>query len=599
MAPSRAGAVIAVVAIVSTVLSVVAPVSSAAPPSGPVSWISTGDSYSSGEGVQGAEGPCSQSQLAFGPLAAERLLAQHWKISPEVFTACTGHLVEDEFHARPDSGGKASLWDWGKEQGGPDQANIITLSFGGNDIGFADYLTSCLGEWATPATSFASVVGGGSRAQSATTCGTPEAELNSRIDALLDPPSSCADRRHQSDGSVAHFDCRLLLEGDRTGSIIDFYTGLVHDHLTPDGTLVVVGYPSLFAPVSEWGWYEQAACAGITRSDAERLIRVSQHLDDKLREAVERANQQLGSNRVRYVSREQLFRDGSHELCGTGDDWINGLTITGHEGSDVYVDGSFHPNANGHDATADAVLGAIAGPRCDQSLMYDADARKMGFTRDDPRYADIRSTGDVPRTSTPSCSGEWAVGVTIRPDADPSTQLFQWVGSTWKEVSDFPPPYSVCDLLAAGVPDDAAKKLAPSSDTAAAQCTSPTVQPQGGDGQAGTEPVLGLAAALPGSQGFGVARPTGIFGGGDPSGIVSGITWTSWGGAKAEGDGTALNLDDSPGKSVLEATTEEPAHVVAWDLGTCGGKLAYRKVSWYFHGKPWSPNDYSWDICNP
>lgn len=111
-------------------------------------------------------------------------------------------------------------------------------------------------------------------------------------------------------------------------------------------------------------------------------------------------------------------------------------------------------------------------------------------------------------------------------------------------------------------------------------------------------PLLGVPGALGQyAEGFGTVRPKSIFYGGDPTGSVSNITWTSWGGPTAEGDGRAVNEAHSP-DGTLAGAPEERAHVVAWDLGTCKGKQVYRKVSWYFAGQTWQASDYSYDLCN-
>lgn len=434
----------------------------ALPPDAPVSWIATGDSYSSGEGVNANFGPCAQSTLAYGPLAAVRLKAQKWNIDPLAFTACTGHYVEDEFNQREGSD-KKSLWEWGTtEQGAPDKANIITLSFGGNDIGFADFLGACLGIGSRRPSSFSQTIGQPVDQGGDTYCLMPKADLEKRMDNLLDPPSSCTDRRKVGE-NTGHFDCQLLLENGSHGSIIDFYVDLVNKHLTSDGTLVVVGYPSMFAPVNEWGWYEQVACAGITRGVAQKLFEASEHFDVKLREAVQRANQRLGSKRVRYVSRRQLFRDGSHELCGTGDDWMNGVAITGHPEDNVHYTSSFHPNDKGHSATADAVVGALAAPLCDPTLLYDAAADAGKFRPDDPGYGPgPANAGEPPGVSDVKCAGGWAIGSTSRPVTghEDSMQLFRWVGWRWKQVADLPMPFGACNLTKAGVPDNLIPRLA-------------------------------------------------------------------------------------------------------------------------------------------
>lgn len=112
------------------------------------------------------------------------------------------------------------------------------------------------------------------------------------------------------------------------------------------------------------------------------------------------------------------------------------------------------------------------------------------------------------------------------------------------------------------------------------------------------EPVLGWEGWAHGAEGFGVARPAKVFNGGDPLGYIDAITWTSWGGATAQGDGQSFNADDSSDGSVAGAP-KEPAHIVAWDLGDCHGRLGYRKVAWYFKGAQWKASDDSYDLCKP
>jgi hypothetical protein len=111
-----------------------------------------------------------------------------------------------------------------------------------------------------------------------------------------------------------------------------------------------------------------------------------------------------------------------------------------------------------------------------------------------------------------------------------------------------------------------------------------------------TAPVLGQPAGVFASgAGFGQVRPTRIFNGGDPSGLVTGIVWTSWGGSRATGTGTSVYV--GPGQSVATGT-EQTATVVAFRLGTCDGKLMYRALEWYFpqHGQSFSATHYE-NIC--
>ena len=94
-------------------------------------------------------------------------------------------------------------------------------------------------------------------------------------------------------------------------------------------------------------------------------------------------------------------------------------------------------------------------------------------------------------------------------------------------------------------------------------------------------PVLGRPWASS-QQGYGQVRPTEISNGGDPTGIVTDIRWQSWGGPKATGTGTgSYDPPNQPVSNSIQAT----ATVVAFDLGTCHGKLMYRAVEWYFAGE--------------
>jgi hypothetical protein len=187
-------------------------------------------------------------------------------------------------------------------------------------------------------------------------CDVSEADLTARANALLDPPRrDCNGSRRLGE---AGFDCDLDI-GDRRGSIIDFYYDLVTQRLTPSGQLYVVGYPRLFAPVDQWPGWVQVSCQGVSRGNAEMLGRVADHLNAKLREAVDRANQALGSERVHYLDRLALYQDGRHELCGTADDWINGLAATRGQGISMRIATSFHPNAAGHAGVATALADLV------------------------------------------------------------------------------------------------------------------------------------------------------------------------------------------------------------------------------------------------
>jgi hypothetical protein len=108
-------------------------------------------------------------------------------------------------------------------------------------------------------------------------------------------------------------------------------------------------------------------------------------------------------------------------------------------------------------------------------------------------------------------------------------------------------------------------------------------------------PTLGSLTSLINGQGFGKVEPNKVFLGGDPTGILNAITWQTWGGQEATGTGTGFWV--RPGGFVVGAIPE-PASIVAYDLGTCGGEYMYRSVEWFFpqQGQTFDPS-LAWDLC--
>ena len=92
----------------------------------------------------------------------------------------------------------------------------------------------------------------------------------------------------------------------------------------------------------------------------------------------------------------------------------------------------------------------------------------------------------------------------------------------------------------------------------------------------------------PADVGFGQVRPSEISLGGDPTGILTGISWQSWGGSQATGTGTSTYV--APGQTVAQGTLAT-ATVVAFGLGNCRGAAAYQQVTWYFPQHGQTPSD--------
>lgn len=133
--------------------------------------------------------------------------------------------------------------------------------------------------------------------------------------------------------------------------------------------------------------------------------------------------------------------------------------------------------------------------------------------------------------------------------------------------------------------------------TALALCTA--APPQHAAAATGERPVptLGLRTGLFGISGvgFGQVRPKGVYNGGDPTGLVTSITWHGWGQPQSVGTGRTVYV--APNQSVAQGAIE-PVRIVAFDLGMCNGHYMYAAVEWYFpqHKQVFDAGQFE-DVC--
>jgi hypothetical protein len=106
-------------------------------------------------------------------------------------------------------------------------------------------------------------------------------------------------------------------------------------------------------------------------------------------------------------------------------------------------------------------------------------------------------------------------------------------------------------------------------------------------------PVLGSHQAFSNGQGGGTVKPRVVFLGGDPTGRVTGISWTDWGAARAVGDGRGW----CPGQSVAAGHYCSAALYVS-RLGTCHGHWAYRSLAFYFKDRGKWVFGSKWNACS-
>ena len=573
----------------------------APPPGGSISWLAMGDSYSSGEGDINTD-PKDRCQRADGvaprakawPVAArDQVAASGLQVNRFDFVACTGNITND--------------WRSQFAEVGSRRADLVTYTFGGNNLGFADVLYGCIGaNVAAAAGAYVSgaltFVGWDAPWQG---CSVPENELTARIDKWAGKPSNSTH--------------------DTGLSLPDLLSGVATDAVTPGGKIVVVGYPQLFEESGRWPTWSNR-CERVRRSDANMLRGVIANTNQTIRTAVEQASGKHNGVEIAFVDAAPVFegQDGRHGLC-SDQPWINGLAVL----ADGRKERAFHPTPQGHAALGTAVAGRVAQldlstlRPCEPDLLYQAAAQKEGFSADDPSYR-TAANPEGPVATGARCVGDWAVAGISRPNVGTTDgfTLFRWADGRWNDLTGpLDPPNDTCQLIDKGVPADIATVLQapetpgidintfcanrPPEDTRP-PATTTTTKPRSGTGGAiggapggapppGPTPVLGRNTG-PYQEGFGTPRPSRVYFGGVSSGSVDSITWDDWGGETARGNGTGFYV--APG-AIQADNQESPAKIVAFDLGDCGGTLAYRKITWYFpaFGETFDPANAN-DICD-
>lgn len=120
---------------------------------GPGQYVALGDSYSAGEGL--AEGyydgtndktnQCHRSSLAYGPQVAQDLTGRGWiKDGQWLFPACSGDLAINLFIG---SGGDNTAEQVPQLDYLDEHTKFVTLTVGGNDVGFPAALDKCMEEF--------------------------------------------------------------------------------------------------------------------------------------------------------------------------------------------------------------------------------------------------------------------------------------------------------------------------------------------------------------------------------------------------------------------------------------------------------------------
>lgn len=312
-------------------------------------WLAMGDSYSSGEGIPGTvpqgndgvnggrNGQGRDCRRANGQntdatawaVGAYRAVRAEAGLAQLHFVACTGAITDEAVvqAAEARRATRQERWD------------LVTFSFGGNNIGFADVLKACLD------------VNGWGAFDLTPGCDVTERQLRRRIDMLVGRTPLDADE-YQASGTFPEL---LDLVGRN-----DVNTG---------GDVVVVGYPHLIEEVDRWSSWTQTLghCHGILAADVGMLRSATGYLNEQLALAVASADRRFRDRGIRFhfldISRDPYEAgrraDDRHGLCSSAP-WLNGVT-PGTSSGDFWEWGSrsFHPFQAGHTATADVLASFI------------------------------------------------------------------------------------------------------------------------------------------------------------------------------------------------------------------------------------------------
>jgi len=270
----------------------------------PGRYVALGDSYSAGEGLEPfqeetrdiEEGGdrCHRSEQFAYPLLLEFV-----QQSTTVFRACSGAVVANLFNEVQGHSGVPNHQGLQVDQeiGGED-VTLVTLTMGGNDVGFAKVLNFCFSN------------------------GKEE---------------NCADQPFEGTERLRDWaDARL---GELKADLVDLYLRLRESF--PTARILALGYPALFPLKAPPIYRDRAALCTLlftrwTLPEREAIRNWGFGLDRVIQEATQQANEN-----IEYVDISSHFT--GHEPCSAGGEWVRFVGLF----NSVVRDGSFHPLRDG------------------------------------------------------------------------------------------------------------------------------------------------------------------------------------------------------------------------------------------------------------
>ncbi len=288
------------IATIAAVVFTVGALAACEPPADPDIYVSLGDSYTSGPQISNQTGEpagCLKSDrnyasVAFGELVAEDLgIERHWDLS------CSGARVPHMYDGQVTSNGtnlpQLSLVG--------SATKVVSIGIGGNDIGFAEILQSCL-----------KVI--------------PAIQADCKSDYVVDGVDELRNRIDALAPDIAQLITDVQAQA-------------------PQAEVFIVGYPTILPDTGQGCW----PTVPISGGDVAYLYGVEQYLNAML----ETQATAMGAHFV-----DAATSSIAHNACAGSAKWVNGVSLSG-DGS------MFHPNTAGMAHTGGLVADAIRAELAD------------------------------------------------------------------------------------------------------------------------------------------------------------------------------------------------------------------------------------------
>ncbi|SDJ10717.1 GDSL-like Lipase/Acylhydrolase family protein [Frankineae bacterium MT45] len=310
-----------------------------------ITMLAVGDSFSSGEGLADASGGCAQPSAtgsqAYSQIAAQSTSAGVTIARPVVVLSCTGARYRQLIPSAVNPQGQ-----WMPAIG---RFDLVTFTYGGDDLDLADIIRQCIGLDASAA-------------------------LQSSVEGVVEASADQGDRLCPNQSEV-----KQAITDDIAAGYGDFLASVGNDMVTTGGNVVVLGYPEIVEDPSDWQGLSKAIgiCMGIGTVDAVEVRSLISDLNAAIAAAVTSANA-ARPNGVHFTyldvnnggsagidrNDSRLFEpmDGAHHNLCSADSWINGLTATDSGRA------SFHPNEQAHEAEG-SLLGEVVTRHLDWSTL--------------------------------------------------------------------------------------------------------------------------------------------------------------------------------------------------------------------------------------